>query len=139
MGNFKTCSCFCERERICITHSDLMDFPMFALDSPFLLTCSNNESLMCGIPFPPLPLSPVSSCEVGMLWGPVHRLSQAYGEPLTCWLSGTPVSASSSSPLTVFLWMWGTPPSAARASDTSTNLMQLLLEFNRFMGSTASV
>lgn len=53
VGNFKTCSCFCERERICITHSDLMDFPMFTLDSPFLLTCSNNESLMCRIPFSP--------------------------------------------------------------------------------------
>lgn len=58
VGNFKTCSCFCERERICITHSDLMDFPMFTLDSPFLLTCSNNESLMCRIPFsPPAPES----------------------------------------------------------------------------------
>lgn len=53
VGNFKTCSYFCSRERICITHSDLMDFPMFTLDSPFLLTCSNNESLMCTVPFFP--------------------------------------------------------------------------------------
>jgi len=63
VGNFKTCSCFCERERICITHSDLMDFPMFTLDSPFLLTCSNNESLMCRSLFPPC--SQVLSLVVG--------------------------------------------------------------------------
>lgn len=59
VGNFKTCSCFCEGERICITHSGLMDFPMLGPDSPFLLTCSNNESLMSGFPSPPL-LSAVS-------------------------------------------------------------------------------
>lgn len=46
-------------KRICITHSDVMDFPMFALDSSFLLTCGNNESLIRGIlssdPTPPDP------------------------------------------------------------------------------------
>lgn len=67
---------------------------MFTLDSPFLLTCSNNEALMCWIPFSPLLLSPVSSCQVGMLCGPFHHLSQAYGEPLTRRLPGTRVSSN---------------------------------------------
>lgn len=46
VGNFKTCSCFWACERICITHSLLMDFPMFPQTALLLLTCSNNESLM---------------------------------------------------------------------------------------------
>lgn len=53
VGNFKTCSCFYERERICITHSDLMDFPMFTRDSPF---CGHVQimNLLCGQSlFPP--------------------------------------------------------------------------------------
>lgn len=63
----------------------------------FLLTCSNNESLMRGIPlFPRLLMSPVSSCRVGMRCGPFHHPSLAYGEPLTRWLSGTRVSGSTS-------------------------------------------
>lgn len=107
VGNFKTCSCFCWCERICITHSDLMDFPMFSLDSPFLLTCWNNESLMCRIPLSLLHLSFVSSCEEGMQCRPLHRLSQTYGEPLTCWLSGNRVSSSSSHWAEVCLFISG--------------------------------
>lgn len=130
VGNFKTCSCFCDRERICITHSDLMDFPMFTLDSPFLLTCSNNESLMCRIPFPPLLLSPVSSCRLGMLCGPFHRLSQAYGEPLTRWLPGTRVSGPISHRVMVCLFSANCQEQHHPLSDVemlTTNLVQLLL------------
>lgn len=47
VGNFKTCSCFCVRERICITHSDLMDFPMFAPDSPFFCWHVQIMNLLC--------------------------------------------------------------------------------------------
>lgn len=102
VGNFKTCSCFCERERICITHSELMDFPMFGPDSPFLLTCSNNESLMSGFPSPPL-LGPVSSRRVEMLCRPFHPKSEAYGESLNCCLLGTRVSGSTSHNTVIWL------------------------------------
>lgn len=102
VGNFKTCSCFCERERICITHSELMDFPMLGPDSPFLLTCSNNESLMSGFPSPPL-LGPVSSRRVEMLCRPFHPKSEAYGESLNCCLLGTRVSGSTSHNTVIWL------------------------------------
>lgn len=59
---------------------------------------------MCRIPFSLLLPSPVSSFGVGMLYGPFHRLSQAYGEPLTCWLSGTRVSGSGSHNGAVYLF-----------------------------------
>lgn len=102
VGNLKSCSCFYECEKICITHSDLMDFPMFTPDSPFLLTCSDNESLMSAVPLPtPFPrhpplLSSGSSCQVGMLCRPFHHLSQSHGDPLTCCLPGAQVSDSTS-------------------------------------------
>lgn len=74
---------------------------------PFLLTRSNNESVMCMVPFSLLLMSSVSSCQVGMLCRPLHRLSQAYGEPLTCWLPGTRVSSSPSHRTTVCFCRWG--------------------------------
>lgn len=126
VGNFKTCSCFCGRERICITHSDLMDFPMFALDSPFCWHVQIMNLLCVGSLFPPLLLSPVSSCRVGMLCGPFPRLSRAYGVPLTRWLPGTRVSGSACCRATVSLYT-SQEHLMSELETLTTNMTQLFL------------
>lgn len=52
VGNFKTCSYFCGCERICITHSVLMDFPMFNPDNPFCWHVQIMNLLCVWSPFP---------------------------------------------------------------------------------------
>lgn len=54
VGNFKSCSCFCGCERICITHSGLMDFPMFTLDSRYCRHLLIMNLLCVEAPFPPV-------------------------------------------------------------------------------------
>lgn len=85
---------------------------------------------MCRIPFPPLLLSPVSSCRVGMLCGPLHRLSQAYGEPLTRWLPGTRVSGLTSNRAMICLFTLSCQEQHRLLLELETltaNLLQLLL------------
>lgn len=85
-------------------------------------------NLLCvGSLYAPLLLSPVPSCRVGMLCRPFHRLSQAYGEPLTCWLPGTRVSGSTSRRAVVCLFLLSV------LEALTPNLIQLLLQFSCFL------